>query len=56
VDGGGGEGLSVPKRNEGGSSPLQPAFEAKMVLRNGASVDLISWYVPLTTFHTIILM
>lgn len=26
-----------------GSSPLAPAFEAKMVLRNGASVDLISW-------------
>lgn len=27
------------------SSPLAPAFEAKMVLRNGASVDLISWCV-----------
>lgn len=26
-----------------GSSPLAPAFEAKMVLRNGASIDLISW-------------
>lgn len=36
--------LSVPKPKEG-SSPLAPAFEAKMVLRNGASVDLISWYV-----------
>lgn len=25
------------------SSPLAPAFEAKMVLRNGSAVDLISW-------------
>ncbi|BEI84505.1 hypothetical protein CcaverHIS002_0411090 [Cutaneotrichosporon cavernicola] len=31
------------------SSPLQPAFEPKMVLRNGASVDLISWL--RTNFH-----
>jgi len=41
--------LVVPKLNVPGgkdvqgSSPLAPAFEAKMVLRNGASVDLISW-------------
>lgn len=41
--------LVVPKLNAvggkevQGSSPLAPAFEAKMVLRNGASVDLISW-------------
>jgi hypothetical protein len=26
-----------------GSSPLAPAFEAKMVLRKGAPIDLISW-------------
>lgn len=26
-----------------GSSPLGSAFEAKMVLRNGASIDLMSW-------------
>ncbi|OWZ62456.1 hypothetical protein AYX15_05400 [Cryptococcus neoformans] len=32
-----------------GSSPLAPAFEAKMVLRNGASIDLISWL--RTNFH-----
>lgn len=39
--------LLVPRgREDSGSSPLAPAFEAKMVLRNGASVDLISWYVP----------
>lgn len=30
-------------RKARGSSPLAPAFEAKMVLRNGASIDLISW-------------
>ncbi|WVQ83742.1 hypothetical protein IAT38_005886 [Cryptococcus sp. DSM 104549] len=36
-------------RREGGSSPLAPAFEAKMVLRNGASIDLISWL--RTNFH-----
>ena len=36
--------LLVPRgQDESGSSPLAPAFEAKMVLRNGASVDLISW-------------
>jgi len=42
-----GDQLLVPNGNgrDGGSSPLAPAFEAKMVLRNGASVDLISWYV-----------
>jgi len=38
-----GEELNVPKVPKEGSSPLAPAFEAKMVLRNGASVDLISW-------------
>lgn len=32
------------KRNRG-SSPLQPAFEARLILRKGAPVDLISWYV-----------
>ncbi|WVW86462.1 hypothetical protein I302_108510 [Kwoniella bestiolae CBS 10118] len=32
-----------------GSSPLAPAFQAKMVLRNGASIDLISWL--RTNFH-----
>lgn len=31
-----------PKRNRG-SSPLQPPFEARLILRAGASVDLISW-------------
>ena len=31
------------RKKDDGSSPLAPAFEAKMVLRNGASVDLISW-------------
>lgn len=31
-----------PKRNRG-SSPLQPAFEARLILRKGAPVDLISW-------------
>lgn len=30
------------KRNRG-SSPLQPAFEARLILRKGAPVDLISW-------------
>jgi hypothetical protein len=42
-----GDELVVPKRGgtEGESSPLAPPFEAKMVLRNGASVDLISWFV-----------
>lgn len=36
------EELMVPSKGgrEEGSSPLAPAFEAKMVLRNGASVDL----------------
>jgi len=38
-----GEELSVPEQAKEGSSPLAPPFEAKMVLRNGASVDLISW-------------
>lgn len=38
-----GEELSVPEQAKKGSSPLAPPFEAKMVLRNGASVDLISW-------------
>ncbi|ORY22395.1 hypothetical protein BCR39DRAFT_562358 [Naematelia encephala] len=38
-----------PKEENRGSSPLAPAFEAKMVLRNGASVDLISWL--RTNFH-----
>lgn len=42
-----GEELNVPKVPKEGSSPLAPAFEAKMVLRNGASVDLISWCVAL---------
>ncbi|ODN95678.1 hypothetical protein I350_08395 [Cryptococcus amylolentus CBS 6273] len=43
-----GEGDEV-QEEEGGwrghraSSPLAPAFEPKMVLRNGASIDLISW-------------
>ncbi|KAL1405256.1 Forkhead transcription factor [Vanrija albida] len=37
------------KEELNGSSPLAPAFEAKMVLRNGASVDLISWL--RTNFH-----
>lgn len=32
----------VPKRNRG-SSPLQPPFEARLMLRKGASVDIISW-------------
>jgi hypothetical protein len=37
---------TVPTSDElTSSSPLQPAFEPKMVLRNGASVDLISWCV-----------
>jgi hypothetical protein len=36
-------GLAAPPPATRGSSPLAPAFEAKMVLRNGASVDLISW-------------
>lgn len=36
-------------RKARGSSPLAPAFEAKMVLRNGASIDLISWL--RTNFH-----
>lgn len=35
------------KRNRG-SSPLQPAFEARLILRKGAPVDLISWYVHLS--------
>ncbi|WVF67377.1 hypothetical protein IAT40_002132 [Kwoniella sp. CBS 6097] len=39
---------SASKAKEG-SSPLAPAFEAKMVLRNGASIDLISWL--RTNFH-----
>ncbi|WVQ75693.1 hypothetical protein IAR50_005323 [Cryptococcus sp. DSM 104548] len=30
-------------RGHRASSPLAPAFEPKMVLRNGASIDLISW-------------
>ena len=45
--------LLVPRaREDSGSSPLAPAFEAKMVLRNGASVDLISWYVDFSTVFT----
>ena len=39
---GGEEEEEVPKRNRG-SSPLQPAFEARLILRKGAPVDLISW-------------
>ncbi|KAL7424445.1 Forkhead transcription factor [Cryptotrichosporon argae] len=35
--------LAPPRSSDLGSSPLAPAFEAKMVLRNGASIDLISW-------------
>ncbi|WWD19920.1 hypothetical protein CI109_104392 [Kwoniella shandongensis] len=38
-------------RDDTASSPLAPAFEAKMVLRNGASIDLISWL--RTNFHHI---
>jgi hypothetical protein len=40
----------VPKRNRG-SSPLQPPFEARLFLRAGASVDVISWYVPPYLFN-----
>lgn len=39
------DGNQTIKEEPVGSSPLAPAFEAKMVLRNGASVDLISWCV-----------
>ncbi|WWC91982.1 uncharacterized protein L201_006936 [Kwoniella dendrophila CBS 6074] len=39
----------VTNNTKNGSSPLAPAFEAKMVLRNGASIDLISWL--RTNFH-----
>ena len=38
-----GDALMGKKKDDTNSSPLAPAFEAKMVLRNGASVDLISW-------------
>ncbi|KAK8853486.1 hypothetical protein IAR55_004193 [Kwoniella newhampshirensis] len=38
-------------KDDQASSPLAPAFEAKMVLRNGASIDLISWL--RTNFHHI---
>ncbi|WVR09680.1 hypothetical protein IAU60_006755 [Kwoniella sp. DSM 27419] len=41
--------MVVDQAKKEGSSPLGPAFEAKMVLRNGASVDLISWL--RTNFH-----
>ncbi|ORX40492.1 hypothetical protein BD324DRAFT_610999 [Kockovaella imperatae] len=46
-----GDHLMIKKKEDTGSSPLAPAFEAKMVLRNGASVDLISWL--RTNFHHI---
>ncbi|OCF77512.1 forkhead transcription factor 3 [Kwoniella mangroviensis CBS 8886] len=41
--------LTVDTNKKEGSSPLAPAFQAKMVLRNGASIDLISWL--RTNFH-----
>ncbi|OCF44548.1 forkhead transcription factor 3 [Kwoniella heveanensis CBS 569] len=41
--------IDAGSRSKEGSSPLAPAFEAKMVLRNGASIDLISWL--RTNFH-----
>ncbi|KAK4689454.1 hypothetical protein P7C73_g668, partial [Tremellales sp. Uapishka_1] len=39
------------QREMSGSSGLAPPFEAKMVLRNGASIDLVSWL--RTNFHHI---
>ena len=44
-----------PKRNRG-SSPLQPPFEARLFLRAGASVDVISWYVYRVVFFVVLLL